>query len=129
MIREDKLKAQTMPSEQDFLRLRRMAGIVADALGRSLDLVTGIAVIEVLAGRQMTLADGVVWNGPFSSPAEEVSTGEAAIIVSALSNLPHDGVWWRRPARMYGKDEKYQTVVHSVVAALSANPMVKEVEP
>jgi len=43
--------------------------------------------------------------------------------------LPHDGVWWRRPARMYGKDEKYQTVVHSVVAALSANPMVKEVEP
>jgi len=88
MIREDKLKAQTMPSEQDFLRLRRMAGIVADALGRSLDLVTGIAVIEVLAGRQMTLADGVVWNGPFSSPAEEVSTGEAAIIVSALATCP-----------------------------------------
>jgi len=49
--------------------------------------------------------------------------------VSARSDLPHDGIWWRRQAAMYEKDERYQTVVDSVVAALSTSPEIKEVEP
>jgi hypothetical protein len=127
MIRDDQLRAQ-MPSEPDLVRLRRIAGVVAGAVGSSLDLATGIAVIEVLAGRRFTTADGVVWNGAFSGPDEEVWTGEAAIIVSALSELPHDGVWWRRQAALYEKDEAYQAVVDRVVAALSASPSIKEIE-
>jgi hypothetical protein len=129
MIKRDWLKAQS-GADKEFARLLHVAEIVAGAISLPLDLATGVAVIEVLAGRQITLADGVIWNGPHSTPDEEVWTAEAAIIVSALSDLDHDGVWWRRTASMYPKeDAHYSPVLDAVLAALAASPRVKEIEP